>query len=164
MVPRKFEKSLSLALAAAVLILSATVRPSTELTLHYGCGLAARIAYSLFHGSVLHALLNAWCLLSIVFIHNISWCRLFAAWAIAISVPSVLLSDTPVVGLSAVCFALLGMIFAIAARPWAFLLWLVPYFALGFAVPCIAGLLHLYAFTVGAAISLLTRPFTCKKK
>ena len=82
------------------------------------CSILARIAYSFFHASIPHAIINCWCILSIVFIYNTSLTELFTSYMIAATYPvnticyvcgNYIAATTPTVGLSAICFALLGM-------------------------------------------------------
>lgn len=70
-----------------------------------GCG---RLSYSFFHASLLHCLVNVWCFLSCVFLADVSFRKLALAYFAACSAPA--LSATPTIGLSGVCFALLGMV------------------------------------------------------
>jgi len=136
----------------------------SAVSLYNGGPLIARGFYPLFHASLLHALLNTWCFLSIVFIYKVSCGNIAMAYIIAMFAPPCAIYDTPTVGFSVVCFALLGMLlFKVRHRVY-YLLCLAPYIALGFLIPYVNGAIHLYAFIAGAFVGLLNAPIVCKKK
>lgn len=165
MVQRKIEKTSCLFFAGVIIIMAFIPIPDIgSVSLHRECSVAARFLYPLFHASFLHAFLNAWCLLSIVFIYSVSWQNITVAWIISALAPSFILSDTPTIGMSAVCFALLGMIVFKVARRRYYLSYLAPYLALGFLFPSINGALHLFAFLAGAFVGVLNAPIPCSRK
>ena len=109
MVQEKKAKTASLIIAVVILLGSFIYVPDwSVIGVSKGCSLVARMGYSLFHVSLFHALINAWCLLGIVFLYDISIWRLLTAYIVAVLVPEFLLSDVPTVGLSCVCYVLLG--------------------------------------------------------
>lgn len=71
------------------------------------CSIIGRLSYHFFHASFLHWLLNVWCFLACVFLANASFSKLCIAYLIACTAPA---SSVPTVGLSGVCFALLGLL------------------------------------------------------
>ena len=79
-----------------------------------GCDLYGRILYPFFHANLLHATLNAWCLLSIVFIYDIKIWRLLLSYIIAATIPIDTLGNfvdnmtLPTVGLSAMILSCLA--------------------------------------------------------
>lgn len=121
--------------------------------------LLARLAYPFFHTGIVHALLNAWCFLSIAFILPTSLWKLAAAYIIAISVPDLCLPASPVVGLSGFCYALLGL-FTCEVRSkwlWAGQIWFS--ILLGIILPNVAVGVHAYCFAAGTLLSALNHPF-----
>lgn len=98
--------SLLLSLVMAVLML-VPVSPA-DVGVYAGCHVWGRLTYSFFHAGVIHLLLNLWCFLSCVFLADVSAGTLAAAFIIACTVP--VLTSVPTVGLSGVCYALLGFI------------------------------------------------------
>ena len=72
------------------------------------CWSARQLTYHFFHANLLHLALNLWCFLSCVFLADVSAGKLTAAYFIASSVPA--WQAVPTVGLSGVCFALLGLV------------------------------------------------------
>ena len=120
--------------------------------------------YPFFHASFLHAAVNVWCLLSIVFIHDVSLWRLLAAYVAAVLVPGFLLSDVPTVGLSCVCYFLLGsLLFEVERKMW-FLFCMAIYIAVGFLLPSVNALVHLYGYLAGLMVGMLNAPLSCFRR
>ena len=158
MVQGKETKTTALVLTVWSIVQSIFITLPIGVGLYRHAPLVARLAYPFFHAGAVHALLNSWCLLSIVFMFNISMRKLLTAYIIAISVPGVLLSAIPVVGMSGVCFALMGMLSMAVERRlyWQCYLWSLILFGLIF--PNMAVSVHAYCFALGTVISLLTTP------
>lgn len=129
-----------------------------------GCGLGCRMLYPFYHANLLHATLNAWCLLSVIFIYDISLWRLAFAYIIAISFPVDALACLgvevldPTVGLSGVVFALFGSISFEVQRKAYYQLWMLAYLVAGFLFPNTNALVHLYCYMAGGAVALLNKP------
>lgn len=164
MVQNESRKALSLIFAVLILILSLVYIPDWQAVgIFRGASLMQRLSFSFFHASFLHALLNVWCFLSIVYLTRLSWPSFAVAFVIAVCAPSFLLpSEVPVVGLSLVCFALLGRVGATLRRPRQIFTYhgsAVFYLGAGFFFPSAAGLLHLYAYVAGLLAGLFVAPF-----
>ena len=129
--------------------------PVREVSLCGGCSFSARLLYPFFHAGVLHALLNAWSLLCVVFLTRISLSRLFAAYLVAVSFP---FACAPTVGLSGVVFALLGRVAFEGARPRVFILYSLAVVLLGFLFPKVNAVLHLYCYVAGLLVGFLDSP------
>ena len=129
-----------------------------------GCGLGCRMLYPFYHANLLHATLNAWCLLSVIFIYDISLWRLAFAYIIAISFPVDALACLgvevldPTVGLSGVVFAIFGSISFEVQRKAYYQLWMLAYLVAGFLFPNTNALVHLYCYLAGGAVALLNKP------
>ncbi len=146
-----------------------------------GCSLTARFAYSFFHASVPHALINCWCLLSIAFIYRISFGYLIAAYTIAVTYPVNAIyalqcsifnvqCSTPTIGLSAVCFALMGMVSFQSRRKLYYHFFILSFILFGCIVSHLASsvcgydiatpnnLLHIYCYVCGIIIGILNTP------
>ena len=129
-----------------------------------GCGLGCRMLYPFYHANLLHATLNAWCLLSVIFIYDISLWRLAFAYIIAISFPVDALACLgvevldPTVGLSGVVFAIFGSISFEVQRKAYYQLWMLAYLVAGFFFPNTNALVHLYCYLAGGAVALLNKP------
>lgn len=141
----------ALAIGAAALVLS----PFDGGGVCVGCSLLSRFSYPLFHVNLLHAFCNAWCLISLVFLYDLPWWKTAMAFIIAISMPSCMLTATPVVGMSGACFALMGLTVPVVRSKMMLLGWISVFLAIGFFFPNVAAWLHVYCFTVGLLAGLI---------
>lgn len=108
MLRRKKTKIAALLLSLAMAVFAFAPVPPEDVGVYAGCHVWGRLTYHFFHAGIVHLLLNLWCFLSCVFLADVSAGALAAAFAVACSVP--VLSPVPTVGLSGVCYALLGFI------------------------------------------------------
>lgn len=169
---RKKEKVTSLLLAVIVIALSLLkLSDLHEVGIYVGGSWVGRVLYPFFHSGIIHATLNAWCLISLVFIYNIRLQRLILAYIVAITFPidtlSLVLpiSKLPTIGLSGVVFFLFGSISFEVGRKLYYQAWMIFYLAVGFVFPYTNAWLHLYCYLSGFLFSLLNYPITrCKKK
>ncbi len=165
MVCRKNEKTAGLLIVAFVLLFALVHQPDwSSVGISIGCHAVQRFAYPFFHASFIHAMLNVWCFVSILFVHDIAWWRLATAYLIAVATPDFALSTTPTVGLSAVCFALLGSIAFQTRRKLYYNGCMALYIALGFLFPHLNAWLHLYSYVAGLIVGLLDIPIQCSRK
>lgn len=165
MVRRKIEKTAGLLIAASIIMSAFIYIPDwNAVGACPHCSLLQRFGYSFFHASVLHAVVNVWCFISILFLYNISWWRVAVAYLIAVFAPDTVLSTTPTVGLSAVCFALLGSIAFQVKRKLYYNGCMALYIALGFFFPLVNGWLHLYSYVAGLFVGFLNMPIPCRRK
>lgn len=156
---KKVEKIAALVVAILVCVLALQdIQDWTAVGIYSGCGLTCRLLYPFHHANILHALLNAWCLLSVVFIYETSLWRLALAYIIAVSVPSFCLSDIPTVGLSGVVFALFGSISFEVERKTYYQLWMLAYLVVGFLFPNTNAWVHLHCYGAGVVVALLNKP------
>lgn len=170
MAQETLSRATSLALAATIILINLLSNIDSEAVgIMQGATFCNRLTYSFFHASFLHAFMNVWCLLSIVFIYPISIWALLIAFGIAASFPvdtlcslSPIFSFTiPTIGLSGVCFALMGRISFMVRRKWYYQGWLAFYLALGFLFPNTNGWLHLYCYLMGMLVGFLNKPLKC---
>lgn len=156
---KKEAKTASLAITIIVCCLSLLdISDWNEVGIYTGCGHGCRMIYPFFHANLLHAALNAWCMLSVTFIYEISLCRLALAYIIAVGVPSFCLSYIPTVGLSGVVFVLFGYISFEVQRKAYYQLWMFAYIVAGFFFPNTNAWVHLYCYLAGGAVALLNKP------
>ena len=156
---KKAAKAMSLLVSILVFCLS--LQDMTDwyaVGIYTGCGLDCRMLYPFYHANVLHATLNAWCLLSVIFIYDISLWRFFLSYIIVVTIPSFCLSGIPTVGLSGVVFALFGSISFEVQRKAYYQLWMLAYLVAGFLFPNTNALVHLYCYMAGGAVALLNKP------
>ena len=169
---REKEKVTSLLLAVIVIALSLLkLSDLHEVGIYAGGSWVGRCLYPFFHSGIIHAALNAWCLVCLFFIYNIRLQRLILAYIIAITFPidtlSLVLpiSKLPTIGLSGVVFFLFGSISFEVGRKLYYQAWMIFYLAVGFVFPYTNAWLHLYCYLSGFLFSLLNYPITrCKKK
>lgn len=157
--------------AAAVILLSfINVDDWGAVGVYAGCGTLQRFLYPLFHASLIHALVNAWCFLSVVFIFDISKLRIFIAYFMAITLPINALGhlftscNSPTVGLSGVVFVLFGSIAFEVKRRLFNQIWMLSFLGIGFLFPYTNAALHLYCYACGTVIALLNKPFKIKER
>lgn len=156
---KKAAKAISLLVSILVFCLSLQdISDWSAVGIFTGCGLGCRLSYPFYHVGIVHALLNAWCLLSVVFIYDISMLRLCLAYIIAVFIPSICLSATPTVGLSGLVFALFGSISFEVGRKVYYQLWMIAYLIIGFVFPNTNAWVHLYCYLAGCAVALLNKP------
>lgn len=165
---RKIEKAAAVVIAVLVTALSFFhVADWHEVGIYARCPVQGRLLHPFFHAGTLHAALNAWCLLSVVFIHDVSCLRMLFAYAAAVTMPvdtlgAFLPLDSPTVGLSGVVYVLFGSISFEVARKRYFQLWMMFYIAVGFLFPNTNALMHLYCYLCGFACALLNKPINRK--
>lgn len=125
--------------------------------------LGQRLLYSILHASWLHLAINIYSLLVIAFLCRSSSWQLLAAYLIAISIPSVLLTSIPMVGASVMVFALVGMLIpSMRGKTKVIALNLSTIIVQGL-VPGIAWLAHLYGLVAGLLVGYMFVP-TIKPK
>lgn len=159
MAKKKAAKAMSL--LVSILVFSLSLSGMTDwhaVGVYTGCGLGCRMLYPFYHANLLHATLNAWCLLSVIFIYDISQWRFALAYIIAVTIPSFCLSGIPTVGLSGVVFTLFGSISFEVHRKAYYQLWMLAYLVAGFLFPNTNALIHLYCYMAGGVVALLNKP------
>lgn len=129
--------------------------------IYKGCSLLGRVVYPFFHANILHAALNAWALLSIVFLYGKTVWRLLLAYIVAITAPAFM--TAPTVGLSAVVYCLYGSLSFEVIRKWYFQAWLLFYLTIGFFFPNTNAWLHVYCYAVGLLGGFLCKPIRVKE-
>lgn len=158
MVQRKEEKTAVLVLSIVIIALALLPLSVGSIALARHAAWYLRLAYPIAHGGVLHAIVNCWCLVSIVFVYDVSWKRLIAAYAVAVTVPNFIIGSTPVVGASGVCFALIGMVYWQVRRKMFYSSWAAAALAIGFCFPQCAAMIHLWCCAMGVFIGFVTTP------
>lgn len=124
-----------------------------------GCTLSARLTYSFLHANALHLIANAWCLLSLVFQYNMSNRQIVYAFLIAVFCPVDLFRWTiPTVGLSAMCFALFGIMSFNVKKKIYYNSCIVSFIIIGLFVPNVNAWIHLYSYVAGLIVGFLNAP------
>lgn len=169
MVREKNAKIATLALSAVVFIIYLLDVDASNVGLYAGAPWHHRLLYHFAHASFLHALMNIWCLLCVVFKFDVSLWTLLTAFAVATLFPIDTLHSIfpnncfsiPTIGLSGVCYALMGYIAFMVQRKVYYHSWLAFYIAIGFIIPNVNGWIHLYCYIVGLAVGYLNKPIKC---
>lgn len=160
MVRRKKAKTASLVLTGLILLLQCFDVSVNAVGLCGGSSISTRMLYSFFHANFFHAVFNCWCMLSVVFAYDISLVGLLTAYAIACTFPVDMVSPRalPTIGLSGVCYALMGRVAFSVSLKWEYRLYILSYLTVGFLFPAFNGWLHLYCYIVGLFVGYLNKP------
>lgn len=168
MVQKKESKTAALLIAALVFLASFIYIPDwSVIGVFPSCPPWQRLFYPFFHASPIHALINAWCLLSAVFLFNPPLWRLVVAYLIAVIIPDCCLTSLsllPTVGLSVLCFALIGQVSLLCSRRIYFSASILAFIAVGFLFPSVNAWAHLYGYLAGLFVGVLTIPLSCLKR
>lgn len=165
---RKAEKAAAVVIALWVTVLSLFHFVGWHsVGIYAHCPLSGRFLYPFFHANVWHALLNVWCLLSVVFLYDVSLRRMLAAYFLAVTVPVDTLGlllplDNPTVGLSGMVYVLFGSLSFEVLRKRYYQCWMLFYIAVGFLMPNTNAWLHLYCYLCGLVFALLNKPINRK--
>ena len=154
---RTNEKITSIVIAVLVIVAS-LLNNDYKVGAYSECKYYERLLYPFFHANILHASLNAWCLLSVVFLYDISILRLNLSYLAAVSVPSFMLSDIRTLGMSGIVFFLFASISFEVQRKIYYQSWMIFYLALGFLLPNTNGMIHMYCYVLGLFYALLNKP------
>ncbi len=151
-------KTITLALSAVMaVLLFAEAHPICK-----GEPFANRFLYHFFHASAIHYLTNAWCLVSVVFAFDLALSDLAVAYIIASFVP--VIWTTPTIGLSGVCFTLLGRCSFLVRRKMHYHYFMALFIIAGLVMPNVNGFIHLYCYVAGILYGLLIHPIKWQKK
>lgn len=120
-----------------------------------GCGWMQRLCFSFFHASVLHCVLNLWCLISILRVYDIPYWLLLLTFVISCITPNFFLSNIPTVGLSSICYVLLGFYFLSANSKALYSLCMLVSLGMGFFFPSVNAMIHIYGYISGIFIGLI---------
>ena len=158
---RKTEKAAALWLSLILICIAiASGRADWHLVGLYADGpWWGRFSYVFFHANLLHAALNCWCLLSVVFLYEVRWPRLLLALAVAASVPAGVLGEyfvslhAPTIGLSGMVYALFGLLSFDVRRRWYYQGCMAMYLSLGFFLPNSSAVVHLWCYALGLLLA-----------
>lgn len=161
---RSFAKATSLVVGLVSLLLS--VAGAVGLLSLDGVGILpggplwCRLVHPFVHAGVLHALLNVYVFLQLVFFFPVRLRHLLMAYMVSCTCPETLALWSPslhglflhgscVAGLSGVVFFLLGLVSGCVARPLRFCMVLLAWQLFGLAFGTMAVGMHLYCFVAG---------------
>ena len=145
-----------LVIAAVIIALSVIPIDITPWAFSAHSPVYTRFSYHIFHASTVHALINAWCIISVCVMYRVKKSRLIPALIIAAIAPDFVISGhTAIVGLSAICFALIGIVLTENRRPLTSHIRVLFFIALGLPFSSVCVALHLYAFIGGIIYGLV---------
>lgn len=166
---RKNEKIAAIIISVIIIVLSFfNIDDWKHVGIYSGCDLSSRLVYPFFHVNTLHTFFNAWCLLSVMFMYDVSILRLVTAYIIAVTIPTDIhwfstFFVHPTVGLSGILYILFGSISFDVVRRAYYHTWMAVYISIGFCFPNTNGMIHLYCYLCGFIIALLNKPFIIRK-
>lgn len=121
-----------------------------------GCNPTNRLLYHFAHSSVLHMGINVWCFVCLVFAFDLPLSALLVAYVIAACTP--LWWDTPTIGLSAVCYALMGMQSTHSCNKLRYHSFVSVALLAGLLMPHVNGVIHLYSYVAGVLFGIVKPP------
>lgn len=164
MVREKTAKTATLIVSVFILVASFITVDWNVVGIANRCPLTCRFFYPFFHANIIHAIVNVWCLLCIVFLYDISGLRLLISYLLSVFVPDFLLNDIPTIGLSCVCYTLLGSLSFSVRRKLYFQFCMALYITVGFFLPSVNGEIHVYGYIAGLIVGFLTYMRSCFRK
>lgn len=164
MLRRKKTKIAALLLSIFILFIVPFNFNPYDVGLYENCPLHCRLLFHFFHANFIHAFLNVWCFLSCVFLAEMSISQILIAYIIACTVP--FMADLPTIGLSGVCYALLGNIMIYSKSKINFnciilISILVPYVLMHNSVN---SELHGYCYICGIIARMIMKLIKCRKR
>lgn len=112
--------------------------------------------YQFLHVSMWHLAINLWSMWTLTTTYKIRIWHLITAYLISAS--PFFYGDIPTVGLSGMCFALMGVIWYQVLRVKLYHIWIVGFILVGYLFPASNAKLHLYCYAIGFIIGWLNRP------
>lgn len=146
-------KDLSLAMLLVMLTVQVNVEPE-RLWMNCDSPWYTHFTYIFCHAGWMHLIINAYALLHLVFICHASWRNMSVAWVISFLLPYT--GEMPVVGMSTLIYALLGLVIVDSPK-WITLIAINAAIILSSVfIPHIAVIPHLVCFASGIIIGYLT--------
>jgi len=150
--------SLTLTLILTLSYLLPTHQQAIDLSLTSTSPCWTRITYMFIHANPAHLIINLFSLLSLVFLANARLTQFLLSALISTTIPAAIIADTPTCGISALNFALTGIIVMHSPRWPRFMIINIIFIIPTYFMPHIASSIHLYALIAGALITYITTP------
>lgn len=153
-------KSISLLMSLAMIAIYMSMPHQSALLL----GLSSqsppmtRITYMMVHANPTHLIVNIYAILSMAFVMGARLHHLIASLLISATIPSVLIADTPMLGISVANSALIGAIVFSFNKPSKWIVINLLFILIGAAIPGLAWKQHLYGFFAGLVYGFVTTP------
>lgn len=120
-----------------------------------GSPLISRFTYMLAHDNIFHLFVNIYGFLTLFFISRCSFQQFAFAMIIAMAIPTCLLSDKPIIGISVLNFAMTGIVIAHNSAWRMLLVTNMAIIIAGLILPHIAALPHMFGFVAGFIYGLM---------
>ena len=157
------------AILAAIIIAMSFFQTPPCCMLSIGDSIIPRLIYHFFHANPFHALINCLCIYTLLYKYDVPAWHYPAAYTIAAAVPAWALSTTPTIGLSGICFALIGLQTFLVYRKLYFASYILAFLLVSSILPFLMNacglpsarpntLLHLYCYAAGSILSFFTAP------
>ena len=164
MVQRTTQAVPALLMTATVLVIALLPVNISWWALSAQSELYTRLTFHFFHVSFFHALINCWCILSLCILYKVKNARFIPSFIIATLTPDFAIAGHEyVVGLSAICFALMGITLVEKKLNAGLFAWAFASIALGLFFPAVCVGIHLYSLLAGMIVGFMFMPYKCKK-
>ena len=151
-------KTAALIIGVVILILSFWHISFLKVGIYIGCHPMQYLYYPFFHANILHALLNVWTMLSVVFYCKVNPLKFIICYIIAVLPPDFCLQSIPTIGLSGFVFALLGSVTFCFRHPVRYIIQILLFVSAGLFFNNVAVILHLWCFFCGLFVSVVSTP------
>lgn len=156
---REQKKDIALIISAILLVLSV-------MNIHVngickGCSIIDRLTYSFYHANIVHACINIYVYLGMVFLLGSSMLDMVVAYIICVCVPPLMLTHTTTIGLSGFVYALIGLKTFYVTNPIKYTLSVIIPLIFTSFFPYVAFGVHIWCYAVGVICSII---ILCAKK
>lgn len=154
-------RSLTLILAVVMIILHIVTDQDQRIALAMSAETGSltdwhRMSYMVFHANWIHLLINVYSLLVLSFLCNATLRHFLIATAVSIAIPTAILSDIPMLGISVLNYALTGLLIS-GSRRWVRLLFInIAFIAATSFMSSIAVVAHAWGFGMAFIIGFIT--------
>lgn len=116
----------------------------------------AHFTYQFLHVSIWHLAINLWSVWCITSTYRLRIWHFATAYFISASY--VFYGHIPTIGISGICFALMGIIWYQVLHIRLYHTWIISFILIGFLFPSTNACLHLYCYAIGFIIGWLNKP------
>lgn len=155
MLRRKKTKTATLIFVISITVLYVVGVDPMSIGLYVGCPAYCHFTWPFFHASWLHLIINAWCLLGIVFLYDVSPSAIAVAYLSSVVAPN--MTYSPTIGISGICFFLMGYIMWQTLRKLYFNSYIAVFILIGFIFSGGNNMIHIYSYVLGVSYGYLCR-------
>lgn len=157
----KYARTLSLIIV--VLVITLHIITDDYVAIYTLSPFKNRLLYHFYHTNILHLILNVWCFLNIIFYYDIKISTLVLAYIVCSLYPVNIIETAPTIGLSAICYYLLGIVYFKVKQKLYYQIIIAFYLVLGFVFPISNSIIHLYSYIIGFIVGFINTPLWKKK-